>query len=948
MSEPKRISPLLDGFELGNPMSDHDGVQCRPAIKENTDKKYILKIISVPASQVQMDALLLAGAYKDPADAMDYFKEVADGIAVEAETLQKLSKLEGFLPHEGWQIEPITKRRLGYEVYLISTYKRPLEKYVRRNPVTHLEAVNLGLDMCSALSVCRQAGYLYVDLKPSNIFISEDKAYRIGDLGFIGLDSLKYSSLPEKYRSPYTPPELHDPMATLNDTADTYALGMILYQLYNDGQLPFKDKAPEDALPSPVNADYEIAEIIMKAIHPDPKERWAEPKEMGQALVAYMQRNSINDTPITPHTPIVVDPEDVVTAKKEEPTEEAAVEAASEQPAAEEAAPGDETAPSEETTEELQDYEMSEELTKIVAKADDLIAHETPEGVVIPEVPELPDPFAFAEEDKEDTEEDIPEEELMEEPEEAQQPEKKKKEKKFLSPEYKRKVKQITTTVAAIVILAVIGTGVFWLYQNYYLQTIDSLTINGSQTQLTVIIDADVDETLLTVICTDNYGNATPKEVVDGKAVFTDLLPNSMYKIQLEIDGFHKLVGQTSDIFSTDAITNIVSFSAITGPEDGSVMLNFTVDGGEPEEWVVAYSAEGEETQRQSFTGHSVTITGLSVGKTYTFALEADIDLNMAGASTLEFMASRLILAQDLTITSSGDGGMTVSWKAPGDIVVDSWDVRCYSDSGYDKSFTVTDNEVFFADIDPTVAYTVEITAAGMTQPARTSITANPLTVTALNVDDSEDGQLSVSWEHTGTAPTGGWLLMYSIDSSNIPDVIKCEEATAVISPRIPGAKYEFVLQAADGTSIFSNVHTYTCPNAAVYEGNGLSGDSINAHLVKTPEEADWRFDRIGEDAFTDQFAVGDKISIVLHAKTDFYLNKEDLEILYVIRDGYGNVIPDYVSQDTGNWKDIWSGGNYHYGELDLPKAPDKAGDYSLCIYFNNTAIAVIKFSVTE
>ena len=61
MSESTHVSPLLDGFALGNPIREHHGIRCHPAIKENTDKKYIVKIISIPASQVQMDALLLAG-----------------------------------------------------------------------------------------------------------------------------------------------------------------------------------------------------------------------------------------------------------------------------------------------------------------------------------------------------------------------------------------------------------------------------------------------------------------------------------------------------------------------------------------------------------------------------------------------------------------------------------------------------------------------------------------------------------------------------------------------------------------------------------------------------------------------------------------------------------------------------------------------------------------------
>ena len=71
MSEPKLISPLLDGFVIGSPMSSRNGVCCCPAMQENSDKKYIVKIISVPASQVQLDALLLTKDYKEPAEALE-------------------------------------------------------------------------------------------------------------------------------------------------------------------------------------------------------------------------------------------------------------------------------------------------------------------------------------------------------------------------------------------------------------------------------------------------------------------------------------------------------------------------------------------------------------------------------------------------------------------------------------------------------------------------------------------------------------------------------------------------------------------------------------------------------------------------------------------------------------------------------------------------------------
>ena len=1032
MSEQKLISPLLDGFAMGNPMSEHDGIRCCPAIKENTDKKYIVKIISIPASQTQMDALLLAGAYRDAAGAMDYFREIGEGIIQEAELLKKLSRLDGFLPYEGWQMEPITRHRLGYEVYLVGSYKRSLDKYVRKNPVTHLEAVNLGLDLCSALSVCRQAGSLYVALKPSNIFLSEKKQYRIGDLGFIPIDAMRYTALPKRYFSAYTPPELYDPMAPLNLTIDTYAVGMILYQLYNEGRLPFKGKAPEEALPSPVNADYELAEIIMKAIHPDPEQRWTDPRDMGKALALYMQKNTVNDVPITPYIPLegtvgrkkkrkkkaagqaaprevgtdsidevvtaidaavsvetavpaleaAIDIEEsVFEAAEETPTLDDApelaspevvseVEAAAEEEGTSEETPAEEAPVSEEPAGEMQEdepggteqgisveaeaedahsYEVSEELSRILAKAGDLLAHETPEGVIVPELPEEEDPFAFVLEDSDEIDDsDIPVDPLMEEPEEAPKRKRGKKETKFEEPRRKRRIRKMLVTLALLPVFVIFGLFAYWYYQFQYLQTINSITIDGDRDQLTVTLDTNADEALLTITCSDNYGNVTSQGVVNGQASFTGLQPNTMYEIQLNIEGFHKLVGKTSDVFTTDATTSIVSFTSVAGSEDGSVMLNFTVDGDEPEEWTLRYSAEGEEEKSTTFTGHSIAVDGLSVGKVYTFTLDAGENLSLSGEKTLELMASRLVLAEDLSVTSSNGSDITIRWNAPGDLVVDSWDVRCYSDVGYDEQATVTETEALFTGIDPSASYTIEVTASGMTQPARTSITANPISIQKFDVQLPSYEKLDITWEYTGEAPEEGWLLMYTIDGNTNKNVVKCAKASASIAPAIPGAKYDFTVQAADTTTIFNSTSTYTCPEAEPFEANALSVDMLTIDLLKTPEEDDWYYENVSGDALTDTFASGDGISIVLRSSDSFYLPGSEVDILYVIRDAYGNVLPEQTAEDTMIWKNIWTGGDVKNGELDIPKVPTAPGKYVLDLYFDGMRVAELSFTITE
>ena len=1004
MSEPTLISPLLDGFTMGQPISEHDGVSCCPAIKEDTDKKYIVKIITIPATQTQMDALLLAGAYKAPADAMEYYRMVGEDVQKEAELLKQLSQQEGFLSYEGWQMAPITRKRLGYQVYLVGSYKRSLDKHLRRSPVTQLEAMNLGLDLCSALTACRKAGSLYVALKPSNIFVSDRKQYRIGDLGFISLDALSYTALPKKYQSPYTPPELFDPMAALNLTADTYAVGLILYQLYNDGQLPFREKAPVEALPSPVNADYELAEIIMKAIDPDPAKRWDDPAELGKALASYMQRNAVNDVPIThvvplesvavaaPETAPIGEPAEAAPAAEPEfKTETVSAESVSapeteevkspeETPEAEPAqeifsASGNddvtaqtpvpespESVESPAQTEELpaepeEDVSSSEsempvpegpydDFTGILAKAEDLIQHEAPEGVVLPDVPEPPDPFAFAKEDSEDIDDsDIPVDPVMEE-EGAPAPKKKKKgQKKYADPKYKRRTKRLISALTFLLALCLAGLAGFWYYQNIYLQAINRILINGTRDQLTVIVDTDAQEALLSVTCSDNYGNSQSQSLSGGTAVFTDLQPSTLYTIQLDIDGFHKLVGKPSDIFTTDATTNILSFTSAAGTEDGSVVLNFAVEGEEPEQWILHYAAENEEAREETFEGHSVSISGLTVGKTYTFTLDAGDSLTLGGEKSLQFVATRLIVADNLALTSSSDGEITVHWNTPGDVLVDSWTVRCYSEGGYDEKQTVTDSEAVFIGIDPASSYTVEVVASGMTQPARASITANPIRVSGLSVDDSQPRSLTVNWDYTGNKPDGGWLLIYTVDGGG-KSVVKCDQPQALIAPKIPGAKYAMTLQAADGTTVLGGSLTYSCPEAAAFNQFEFSAENVEAKLLRTPNQAKWYCENVDASDYTDTFVSGESISIAVRNSKSFYLPGTEVEILYVIRDAYGNVLPDYVAVQKVFWKNIWAGGDARCGEFTIPNVPESAGSYELSLIVDGMEMAKLPFTI--
>ena len=972
MSDTKLVSPLLDGFTLGAPISNRSGICCCPGMKENSDNKYIVKIIAVPASQTQLDALLVTGAYKDPAAALDYFRGQADAIAAEAELLKKLSRLDGFLAYDGWQVAPMRKNRLGYYVYLVSEYKRSLEKFMRRHSITQLETVNMALDMCSALSMCRQAGYIYADLKPTNIFVGDDGTYRICDLGFVALDSLRYSSLPEKYISPYSAPETHDVLFTLNETMDTYALGMILYRIYNGGKLPEMPKDPAESLPAPAYADEEMANIILKACNPQADQRWNNPADMGKALVAYMQSNPVDDVPVAPDTTVEQAPvvtEDPVAAQETMRFTPTSTESAPEQhdsnldktilaPVSFQEAAAMEAVASEPASAEAdadEDVSVAESLP-----IPEMIPETTPENAVtvneaVPPADEAdkagdePAPEQDDQADLFDLDSELAEvNNLLKTPsatEKARAAAANLTSSPVVYDEKPHRGKKLLAALLVVLLLAAIGFCGFTFYQFFYLKNVESLAVEGSQDRLTVTVKTDASESLLSVSCVDLFGNSQIQPVSQGKAVFTDLNPDSMYKIAVEVSGLHKLVGHVSEVFTTEAQTEVISFSAITGQEDGSALLTLTVHGHEPQEWVVTCTSEGEPTVSETIKGHSGTVKGLTLGKTYTITLSAGDGSTLLGQTTVEYTASGVISANNLSIISRINGELTVCWEEPTGHPVESWDVRCYGE-GFDQTQTVTGTLAIFTGTTDENAYTVEITAAGMTQPTRTSVSSNPVTIQTFTVDDSVEQELNLKWEYAGKEPSEGWLLLYTMDGSEISNVVKCPNAAATISPRVPGASYQFTIQTTDGTSVFNGIHTFQCSAGSEYNGHAISAQKITSILLPTPEEKDWTADNADRGTFTNVFTSGQKISIILEAGISFYLENEDTNVLYVIRDANGKVIPNLVEQIRSDWHDLWSAGDYHYCELNVPNTPSDPGDYRIDVYFNGASICSNSFTI--
>ena len=974
MSEPRLISPMLDNFLMGDPVSDHHGVRCCPAMHKDTGDKYIVKVISIPSSKSRLDALLLTGAYASEEDALSYFEELAHDVSQENELLTKLSQLDGFLPYEQFQIVPM-EDEIGFDIYLLSPYKRSLEKYFKRVPMTHLSALNLGIDLCAALSVCRRFGYIYVALKPSNVFVTNENTYRIGDLGFMRLDTLKYASLPDKYQGPYTPPEITDAFSALNETIDVYATGLILYQAYNDGQLPSLEN-DGTAFPAPAYADYEMAEIILKACALNPEDRWQSPLEMGQALVSYMQRNGANDTPIVPAMAEAekaaeetqnAEPADISEEEEtglyeqtedtqevtEEPEEEEIAPAPEDIPVESiytedshgnltflEEASDDETAPENEL-ETVEYDEVSDEVSEIMAYADELISHETPAPVVEPEKIDVPIPAPLTEEkaeDENDTEaeeensDEAAEEAAEESDDEAETVSEEETEDEEDEDSEKLPVKMgkiIRNVCIAVAVFLILAAGFFY-YKNIYTQEV-FIQLTGSEGTLTVDVDSKLSDDKLTVVCTDTYGNQLTKPVKNGKAVFTDLVPNAAYTVEIQADGFHRLTGKPSTAYSTPTQTSVLQFTAGCGVEDGSVVLSFTIDGTDSEQWKITYSSEGEEEKEAVFTGHSTTLNGFTVGKEYTFTLNPVDDLYFTGENVIKFTPTEVILAENLRITAFGKGSLTLHWSTPENVGETTWSVRCYDDAGFDKTLSVSDTKVTFNDIDNQNGYTIKVTAEGMQAGETLYISKNAIQLSHFKAVVTAPETLTLSWDSDKEVTAGGWVLLYTVDDGDTQEINGFTANTTQIKGIKSGSKYAFTLQTADSATVFNNELTYTVPERETLDAFGITADGLMFQMCKTPDVANWNRFNLAFSDFTDSFTSDQRASFLVVLLKMRGNSDSSVTTTFVIKDSKGKLVSMDATEAV--WDDMWDNG---YCELDIPALPNKAGEYTVDVYFNN------------
>lgn len=140
--------------------------------------------------------------------------------------------------------------------------KGSLKSRLKHSPLETKEFLKLSQDVLSGAARIHSAGFLHLDLKPSNIFLTEANRALVGDFGQSRRLSHGVVTFPTVYKWAM-PPEVWDSHhATVE--SDIYQLGVLFYRTVN-GEAWYESQSRA------IHSDTELQTLIRKGRFPNPK-----------------------------------------------------------------------------------------------------------------------------------------------------------------------------------------------------------------------------------------------------------------------------------------------------------------------------------------------------------------------------------------------------------------------------------------------------------------------------------------------------------------------------------------------------------------------------------------------------------------------------------------------------------------------------------------------------
>lgn len=257
-----------------------------------------IKVIRIPNDPAEVSDMQTSGM--DEKSIREYYKASVTQLTSEIKLMEKMKSASHIVAIEDYEVVEDTET-LGWSIYIRMELLTNLNTHIQEKGMSTQDVIKMGIDILTGLEFCHQQNLIHRDIKPANIFVSDFGEYKIGDFGISREIERTSVTLSQKGTKKYMAPEIVR-MEPYGHLVDIYALGVTLYEIVNNGRIPFLPPFPEPYFPMDqekailkrlsgqeipeVEGAGRLNDVMKKACAYDPKDRYQSAAEMKADLQA--------------------------------------------------------------------------------------------------------------------------------------------------------------------------------------------------------------------------------------------------------------------------------------------------------------------------------------------------------------------------------------------------------------------------------------------------------------------------------------------------------------------------------------------------------------------------------------------------------------------------------------------------------------------------------------
>ena len=261
-----------------------------------------IKVIHIPNDPAEIAEMRASGM--SAANIQEYYKASVKQLVNEIKLMDKMKTASHIVTIEDYEVEEETET-LGWTIYIRMELLTNLATHIKEKGMMTPDIIQMGIDILTGLEFCHESNLIHRDIKPGNIFVSDFGEYKIGDFGISKEIERTSTTLSQKGTKTYMAPEIVR-MEPYGHLVDIYALGLTLYEVLNNGRMPFLPPYPEPYYPMDreraivkrlsgqelpeIQGIGRLNDVIRKACAYDQKDRYQSAAEMKADLQALSEK----------------------------------------------------------------------------------------------------------------------------------------------------------------------------------------------------------------------------------------------------------------------------------------------------------------------------------------------------------------------------------------------------------------------------------------------------------------------------------------------------------------------------------------------------------------------------------------------------------------------------------------------------------------------------------